>query len=95
MENNTKPSRQVKSKEATPDVCWLRLTIRDVDYGVTPHPNPTGRAWRLRRVDGKGTCIVAEGPNGSTCTCPDQEWRPRSQGCKHQRACRALGLIGR
>ena len=50
------------SKPTTPepDVCRLTLAIRHVDYRVTPSPTPTGRAWRLRRADGKGSCVVAE-----------------------------------
>jgi hypothetical protein len=86
-----------KAKQAARDTCSLTLRIRSTDYRVTPHPCTTGRAWRLRRADGKGSCVVAEGPGGPTCDCPDARFRHSGlddEGCKHIRACRALGLIG-
>jgi hypothetical protein len=86
-----------KSKQAIPDVCKLTLTIRGQDYRVTPHPCPIGRAWRLRRADRRGECIVTEGPDGAWCDCPDARFRHSGHdgaGCKHIRACRALELIG-
>jgi hypothetical protein len=85
-----------KPKQTIPDVCKLTLTIRGQDYRVIPHPCPNGRAWKLRRADGKRSCIVAEGPGGAWCDCPDARFRHATDdsGCKHLRACRALGLIG-
>jgi hypothetical protein len=87
--------QMAKPKQAIPDVCKLTLTIRGVDYRVTPHPCTTGRAWKLRRADGKGSCIVAEGSDGASCDCPDARFRHATdnEGCKHIRACRALSLI--
>jgi hypothetical protein len=84
-------------KRTVPDVCRLTLTIRGTDYRVTPIARPEGRTWKLRRVDGKGSCVVVERMGGPTCTCADQAWRHHGrddQGYKHIRACRALGMIG-
>jgi hypothetical protein len=86
-----------RPKQTLPDVCKLTLTIRGLDYRVVPIPGSTVRAWRLRRVDRKGECVVAETPSGPMCSCQDQVWRHHGrddQGCKHIRACRALGMIG-
>jgi hypothetical protein len=80
----------------TAATCSLTLRIGPVEYRLSPVSRPSGRAWRLRRVDGKGTCVVAETMTGATCTCEDQTFRhsgPGDRGCKHVRAARALGLI--
>lgn len=78
------------------DVCRLVLHIRDSAYGVCPLPCETGRGWRLRSIKGGLAYEVRESPGGATCTCRDFEFRHRddTQGCKHIRAMRALGLIG-
>jgi hypothetical protein len=84
-----------------PNVCRLTLHINGVSYAVRPIPaacfGASGRAWRLRKPDG-ATHDVAETVHGATCDCGDQTFRHEGIddiGCKHIRAPRALGILGR
>lgn len=88
-------------KPEAPNVCRLTLHIDGTPYAVRPMPaecfGATGRAWRLRKADG-AAYDVAETPDGATCDCGDQTFRHESIdaiGCKHIRALRALGILGR
>lgn len=90
-------TRTRKTKVAAPDTCRLELSIRGARYALRPLPNPEGRAWRLRKGDGTAY-HVGETMHGPTCDCGDFVWRRDGldfRMCKHIRALRVLGLIGR
>lgn len=82
-----------------PPTYRLTLTIRGQPYTVRPIPAPAhgnaARAFRLRKPDGT-QYHVTETQHGPQCDCADFIYR-RDQldpfGCKHVRACVALGLI--
>jgi hypothetical protein len=44
-------------KRTVPDVCRLTLTIRGIDYRVTPIARPEGRSWRLIRIPQKSCTL--------------------------------------
>lgn len=63
---------------------FLRIDGRRYDYVVLPGKvelvNPEGEVRTVTKL---------------TCTCPDHQYRRRSGGCRHRRACKALGLLAR
>ena len=65
------------------------------DYRVRPAPahDPAQSrfAWTLLKVGATDRYLVQASPLGSTCSCPDATYRARD--CRHQLACRKLGLI--
>jgi hypothetical protein len=96
MTTTATTSTKPKTPRARPaDRCRLTLHVRGVAYGVRPLAGGEGRAFRLAKADGTAY-DVAETPYGPTCDCADQVFRHEGRdgrGCKHIRACRALGLI--
>jgi len=58
-------------------------------YEVFRHP----RSVRLRNTASNEAFDVATKGDLPGCTCQDATYRDREGGCKHQRACRAVGLI--
>ena len=89
-------TRTTRPKPA--DTCRLTVHIRGVCYSarpIRPEAPDVARAWRLGRADGTAY-VVAETAHGATCECGDFVFRHEGKdasGCKHVRACRALGLI--
>jgi hypothetical protein len=97
----TTSKTQTTRKTAKPkpaDVCRLIVHIRGESYSVRPIRPETpdvARAWRLRKADGT-TYVIADTIYGATCECGDFVFRHEGKtltGCKHIRACRALGLL--
>jgi len=95
----TTRTRPRKAKPA--DTCRLTLFVRGVAYAVRILETDPGAGVstliRLRKSDGE-SYHVAQTAHGATCDCGDQEWRHAGRddvGCKHIRACRALGLLPR
>jgi hypothetical protein len=69
----------------------LTLEIDGRPYGVARTPD----GWDLAKGDGASYRVTLE-PSGPSCECPDFEHRHRglpTQGCRHIRSLRAVGLI--
>lgn len=98
----TAPAPAAPPADPRPRTCRLTLTVAGQDYRVRPLANDafagSGRAWRLRKLDGSGTAYdVVETIHGAECDCPDWIFHRDGldpKGCKHIKSMRALGLIG-
>jgi hypothetical protein len=67
-----------------------------VAYRVRPITSALhSKAFRLRRVDGKGEYHVTQDGHGQACDCGDHVWRHDGHGtaCKHVRALRAARML--
>ena len=89
-----------KTLDRHTDMCRLTIHIRGTAYAVTTMIAPAlgagRRSWRLRNATSGLMYDVADTVHGPTCDCGDQTFRHEGidgSGCKHIRACRALGLL--
>jgi hypothetical protein len=89
---------QTRARSKPADLCRMVVTIRGTDYTVKPlvvEDDDIRAAWTLRKADGT-EYTLSHGIYGAGCTCADQTFRHEGRddsGCKHIRACRALGLL--
>jgi hypothetical protein len=78
-------------RDGTSPRASLTLEIDGRPYGVARTPD----GWDLAKGDGASYRVTLE-PSGPSCECPDFEHRHRglpTQGCRHIRSLRAVGLI--
>lgn len=93
------PTQAVSTKVDTPSApatVRLLLAIGSTAYRVRPITSELhARAFRLRRVDGKGEYHVTQDGAAHACDCGDHVWRREGTGtaCKHVRALRAARLL--